>query len=222
MKRIALFAVCMILVGFCWSSGACAPPPAQARGRYGESLDAVLEDIRTTQGVGETGAIDCGEVTNEQLEALGEAIMGIMHPDAEEHELMDRMMGGEGSETLASTHRIMGARYLGCCDGGSFEEMGPGMRGGWMMGSGSMHGWGGMRGYGYGRRWMHYGWGGIVMWIVILVIVIALIYFIYHLARSKTAGGPSAETPLDLLKKRYARGEITKEEFQRIKKDLET
>jgi putative membrane protein len=29
------------------------------------------------------------------------------------------------------------------------------------------------------------------------------------------------ETPLDILKRRYAKGEITKEEFQQMKKDLE-
>ncbi|MGA1844556.1 MAG: SHOCT domain-containing protein [bacterium] len=222
MKRIALCALCMILVGFYWGIGVCAPPSAKAHGRYGESLDAVLEDIRKSQGISGNEAIDCGKVTNEQFEALGEAVMGIMHPDTEEHDLMDRMMGGEGSETLAATHRIMGARYLGCCDNGPFEGMGPGTRGGWMMGAGPGRGWGGMRGYGFGRGWMHYGWGGIIMWIVILVIVIAVLYFIYYVAKSKAPGAPSGETPLDLLKKRYARGEITKEEYQRIKKDLET
>jgi putative membrane protein len=30
-----------------------------------------------------------------------------------------------------------------------------------------------------------------------------------------------SETPLDILKKRYAKGEISKEEFEAIKKDLE-
>jgi putative membrane protein len=29
------------------------------------------------------------------------------------------------------------------------------------------------------------------------------------------------ESPLDLLKRRYAKGEITKEEFEQMKKDLE-
>ena len=38
----------------------------------------------------------------------------------------------------------------------------------------------------------------------------------------KMAIGSSGETPLDILKKRYAKGEITKDEFDRMKRDIES
>lgn len=34
-------------------------------------------------------------------------------------------------------------------------------------------------------------------------------------------GGPTQETPLDILKRRYVSGEITKEDFERMKKDIQ-
>lgn len=185
---------------------------------HGRPLEEVLEAIRQSQGIIEDEPIDCAQVTDEQFEELGEAFMSIMHPDPQEHALMDRMMGGEDSETLSAMHKMMGARYLGCFKGGMFDETMPGMMGGWMMSPG--RGWGrwGMMNFGYGRGMMHYGFGGIFMWIILLVIIVFVVYFIIHATKSRT---PGKEIPLEVLKKRYAKGEITKDEFQRIKKDLE-
>jgi Spy/CpxP family protein refolding chaperone len=120
---------------------------------HARSLDAILQEIREKQGLESNAPIDPEGVSYEDLEELGEAIMGIMHPDPKQHELMDEMMGGEGSENLAAMHRMMGYRYLsgssrgmmgpgmmsGMMGGTSMPMMGPGMMGG-MMGSG---GWSG-------------------------------------------------------------------------------
>jgi uncharacterized membrane protein len=43
----------------------------------------------------------------------------------------------------------------------------------------------------------------------------------YSWSCSRRTGQPrSDETPIDILKKRYAKGEITKVEFERMKEDL--
>jgi putative membrane protein len=75
-----------------------------------------------------------------------------------------------------------------------------------------MGNWGHMLGYGY---------GGIFMWLIVLVLVGVVIYYLLQISRSKGSDGSIIETPLDILKKRYAKGEIDKEEFDRKKKDLE-
>jgi mono/diheme cytochrome c family protein/uncharacterized membrane protein len=72
---------------------------------------------------------------------------------------------------------------------------------------------------GYGHTMDHWG-GGWIVWLLLLILVIVLIY---ALARGMGAGSSRptpSETPLDILKKRYARGEITKEQFDEMKKDL--
>ena len=59
------------------------------------------------------------------------------------------------------------------------------------------------------------------MWLLILILIGVVIYFVVKSSRSKGSGGSSPETPLDILKKRYAAGEITKEEFDKMKQDVE-
>ncbi|MBA7531621.1 hypothetical protein ES705_23836 [subsurface metagenome] len=78
----------------------------------------------------------------------------------------------------------------------------------------------------YPRGWhmmdwghMNYGYGGAFMWIIFLALIGIAIYFIIN--SKKLIKRDEDETPLEILKKRYARGEITKREFEKIKKDLE-
>ena len=59
------------------------------------------------------------------------------------------------------------------------------------------------------------------MWLLMLILIGVVIYFVVQSSRSKGSGGSPRETPLDILKKRYAKGEITKEEFDKMKQDLE-
>ena len=78
----------------------------------------------------------------------------------------------------------------------------------------------GMGGGDWGHM-MNYGYGGMIMWVLVLLLVVVAAYFLF--ARSRLDAPPRAEkeTPLDILKKRYARGEISREEFTRMKADLE-
>ena len=81
--------------------------------------------------------ISCDKLTDEQLEEIGEYYMEQMHP-GESHEIMDKMMGGEGSESLRELHITM-AKRLYCnenSNGMMGMMMGGGMMGNNMMGSG--------------------------------------------------------------------------------------
>ncbi len=78
---------------------------------------------------------------------------------------------------------------------------------------------------GFGEGWvpmMNFGYGGMFMGMILLIaLVAAAIWWFTKGAGSKDHGRLPRETPLDILKKRYAKGEIMKDEFEKIKKDLE-
>jgi len=52
-----------------------------------------------------------------------------------------------------------------------------------------------------------------------VLVVLGLVYFI-RIVMIGAKKENSGDTALDILKKRYAKGEITKEEFEKIKNDL--
>jgi putative membrane protein len=67
------------------------------------------------------------------------------------------------------------------------------------------------------------GWVWLFNWLVMIVfwggLLVLVIWGITKLARSGSP--PSRNNALDIAKERYARGEIAKEEFDQIRKDLE-
>ncbi|MBD3276445.1 MAG: SHOCT domain-containing protein [Candidatus Marinimicrobia bacterium] len=66
------------------------------------------------------------------------------------------------------------------------------------------------------------GWYGWIFWVVIIGLIIwAIIAMTNRGTREDhTVGG--SESALDILKKRYAEGKISKEEFEEKKRDLES
>jgi putative membrane protein len=79
------------------------------------------------------------------------------------------------------------------------------------------------QGYGF------YGWGGPgayfwhpghFMMIILFILLILLVYLVARNTRHSKAAHTSVETPLDIIKRRYASGEITKEQYEILKNDL--
>jgi putative membrane protein len=75
--------------------------------------------------------------------------------------------------------------------------------------------WGPMMGYGFGGVFM------MLMWILFILIVGMVVYALVRGKRITPLGIPPEETALEILKKRYAKGEIKKEEFEQMKRDLQ-
>ena len=67
------------------------------------------------------------------------------------------------------------------------------------------------------------GWSGPITIVIFWIALIAAIFFLIRwLVRSSRESSPlkTEDSALDILKKRYARGEIDKEEYEEKKKDL--
>jgi len=65
------------------------------------------------------------------------------------------------------------------------------------------------------------GFMGGFMWIFWIAVIVGIIFLVkWAVQQNRPVEGKLEESSLELLKKRYARGEIDKEEFEQKKKDL--
>jgi len=77
-----------------------------------------------------------------------------------------------------------------------------------MMNNFGGHGWG----MGYGMGW----W-----WIIGLILLVVVVWVVVRNTRQRNISNPGEkQSALEILKERYARGEINKNEFEKMKKDL--
>ncbi len=108
-----------------------------------------------------------------------------------------------GAAVLAAAFIWIFATNDALAQGGRYGDwyMGPGMMGAWGMG------W-------FGGVFM------IVFWILILVGLVFLIKWLVQSTHRSQAGGHTGNRALEILKERYARGEIDTAEFEEKKKAL--
>ena len=73
--------------------------------------------------------------------------------------------------------------------------------------------------------WNSWTWGmGLMMLFMVVfwsLIIALVIWLVVRATRRGTDGeGPERRTSLDIARERYAKGEITKEQYEQLKKDL--
>lgn len=74
-------------------------------------------------------------------------------------------------------------------------------------------------GYGPGWGWMIGGWVMmLVFWAVVIIGIVALVRYLSDRGGATRLKEP--EAPLDILRRRYAAGDITKEQFEEMKRDV--
>lgn len=220
-RTLGLGAVCLLLL-VQGAGGALAQTGTEAT-----SGSQLLKSVQQ-------GEKRCGDLSSTDFELIGESWMGQMFGSAQAHESMDRMMssmmGSSGEEQM---HEYMGRRASGCGGGslpagfaqmmngaggmmgmmammGGYQGSGPsGMMGG--EGSGVMGGGSGsMMGGGDDDDDHVSGWG-VVAVILLMAVFLGAFFFIFRRPRPATAG----TTPTHILQRRFAAGEITRDDYER-------
>lgn len=196
--------------------GASAAPPEEQQGAR------VLGDL-------ESGKLSCDRASAEEFDQVGEYVMGRMLGSKSGHEAMDRMMSSMmGGDSEQQMHEAMGRRFSGC--GGGRLPRGFGHMLGTMNAIGTMGG-GTMGGIQGGPASMMGGYargasaedddddgpsaGAMVGMMAVLIGAVAL-----ALLWLRPRGHPRGR-PMDVLKRRFAEGDLTEAEYRDRKQLLE-
>jgi putative membrane protein len=66
-----------------------------------------------------------------------------------------------------------------------------------------------------------FGWLGMtIFWIAFIVVIVLFVKWLFQQGKTEIRGPAQQESALEILKKRYVKGEINKEEFEQKKKDI--
>lgn len=144
-----------------------------------KTLDNVTNALLKTQNVSSIDQLTCSNISQDEFEKVGDAWMGVMAGNEQNHSAMEQRMGGEGSQNLKQAHIQMGESYLGCANGQQNNWMSmmngyQNARGGGfpMMG----YGYGGMMNGGFGWG---FGWVALLFWIVAFIDLVLLGVFLW-------------------------------------------
>ncbi|HKZ83316.1 MAG TPA: SHOCT domain-containing protein [Anaerolineae bacterium] len=74
--------------------------------------------------------------------------------------------------------------------------------------------------HGFGAGWTIF--GGVMMLLFWIALIVLVVVAIRTLTRSNYSARSSSVRALEILKERYARGEITKDQFDSMQHDLKT
>lgn len=78
-----------------------------------------------------------------------------------------------------------------------------------------------------GGSWILGGLLMIVFWVFVVIMIVGIIRWFTWRGHAGPGGhmhmhmGGGSDRPMEILKERYAKGEITKEQFEQMKKDLQ-
>ena len=168
----------------------------------------------------QAGELKCQGLSRAQSESVGEYVMGRMLGSPARHEAMDRQIRAtSGASGEAQAHAFMGQRFTGCETGAVPAAFGSmmGMMGGYSGANGAGMSYGrdagnGMMG-GSDPRASGDGWSGGSTALVLLLGVLATGLAILAASLSGRRRSPT-QTPGDILKDRYARGDIDTADYE--------
>jgi len=169
--------------------------------------------------------VACSQLKDTDFEKIGEYFMGQSIGDVSRHitmnEMMKSMMGEQGEEQM---HTAWGKRGSSCDTSATFPSQGTGfmpmmqmMMGRWSSPFGSNQSNNSMMNFGFSPIG-GFGWIFMILWWALIIAgIVALIRWLMSQSRSAHDHGRS---PLEILKERYAKGEIDRKEFEDKKRDL--